>query len=93
MDACLARRNRFCSKWFSAVCDLMEDAYPELNETADQVSEAIHLEEKQFAHTLERLDLETAGEQLVTDTLKRTRASYLSSKLSTQSGSAENLSL
>ncbi|HEY7096095.1 MAG TPA: alanine--tRNA ligase, partial [Terriglobales bacterium] len=36
-----------------AVRDLMHDAYPELNETADRVSKAVLAEETRFAHTME----------------------------------------
>jgi alanyl-tRNA synthetase len=36
-----------------AVQDLMRDAYPELNETADRVSKAVLAEETRFAHTME----------------------------------------
>jgi alanyl-tRNA synthetase len=36
-----------------AVCDLMNDAYPELNETADRVSKTVLAEETRFAHTME----------------------------------------
>jgi alanyl-tRNA synthetase len=36
-----------------AVRDLMRDAYPELNETADRVSKAVLAEETRFAHTME----------------------------------------
>ena len=36
-----------------AVRDLMQDAYPELNETADRVSKAVLAEETRFAHTME----------------------------------------
>ena len=36
-----------------AVRDLMQDAYPELNETADRVSKTVLAEEKRFAHTLD----------------------------------------
>jgi alanyl-tRNA synthetase len=35
-----------------AVRDLMQDAYPELNETATRVSRAVLAEEERFAHTL-----------------------------------------
>ena len=34
------------------VRDLMQDAYPELNETSDRVSRAVLAEEERFAHTL-----------------------------------------
>ena len=33
--------------------DLMQDAYPELKETADRVSKTVLAEETRFAHTLE----------------------------------------
>jgi alanyl-tRNA synthetase len=36
-----------------AVRDLMVDAYPELNDTADRVSKAVLAEETRFAHTLD----------------------------------------
>jgi alanyl-tRNA synthetase len=36
-----------------AVRDLMQDAYPELNETAERVSKAVHAEETRFAHTMD----------------------------------------
>ena len=53
-----------------AVRDLMRDAYPELNETADRVSKAVRVEETRFAHTmdvgLEKLEtlLKGSAEQL-----------------------------
>ncbi|HYL97084.1 MAG TPA: alanine--tRNA ligase [Terriglobales bacterium] len=36
-----------------AVCDLMKDAYPELRESAERVSKAVHAEETRFARTLD----------------------------------------
>ncbi|HSY90036.1 MAG TPA: alanine--tRNA ligase, partial [Candidatus Binatus sp.] len=36
-----------------AVRDLMRDAYPELNNTADRVSKAVKVEEVRFAHTMD----------------------------------------
>jgi alanyl-tRNA synthetase len=36
-----------------SVRDLMQDAYPELEETADRVSKAVLAEETRFAHTME----------------------------------------
>jgi alanyl-tRNA synthetase len=36
-----------------AVRDLMRDAYPELNETAERVSKAVRVEETRFAHTMD----------------------------------------
>ncbi len=53
-----------------AVRDLMQDAYPELKETAERVSQNVLLEETRFAHTLdiglERLEdlLKTSGQRL-----------------------------
>src|SRR5437667_752113 len=43
----------FLYKMIFSVCDLMEDAYPELNEKADQVSKLVLSEETRFAHTLD----------------------------------------
>jgi alanyl-tRNA synthetase len=36
-----------------AVRDLMQDAYPEVNETADRVSKTVQVEETRFAHTMD----------------------------------------
>jgi alanyl-tRNA synthetase len=36
-----------------AVRDLMQDAYPELNDTAERVSKVVHAEETRFANTLD----------------------------------------
>ena len=46
-----------------AVRDLMQDAYPELKETADRVSNAVLAEETRFAHTLD-LGLKRLEEEL-----------------------------
>ena len=43
----------FLNKMIFAVRDLMRDAYPELNERADQVSKLVQSEETRFAHTLD----------------------------------------
>jgi alanyl-tRNA synthetase len=43
----------FLSQMVFAVRDLMQDAYPELKETADRVSKAVLAEETRFAHTLD----------------------------------------
>src|SRR5262245_7465610 len=43
----------FLHQMVFAVRDLMEDAYPELKETADRVSKAVLAEESRFAHTLD----------------------------------------
>jgi alanyl-tRNA synthetase len=65
----LGQAKPFLSEMVFAVRDLMRDAYPELEETADRVSKTVFAEEKRFAHTLGigfkrlQLDLEevTAG--------------------------------
>jgi alanyl-tRNA synthetase len=49
----LGQDKPFLYHMVSAVRDLMQDAYPELNETADRVSKAVHAEETRFAHTLD----------------------------------------
>ena len=49
----LGQSKPFLYQMIFAVRDLMQDAYPELNETADRVSKAVHAEETRFAHTLD----------------------------------------
>jgi alanyl-tRNA synthetase len=49
----LGQNKPFLSQMVFAVRDLMQDAYPELRETADRVSKAILAEETRFAHTME----------------------------------------
>ncbi len=49
----LGQTKPFLYEMVFAVRDLMQDAYPELNETADRVSKTVHLEETRFAHTLD----------------------------------------
>jgi alanyl-tRNA synthetase len=49
----LGQTQPFLYKMVFAVRDLMRDAYPELNETADRVSKAVRVEETRFAHTME----------------------------------------
>ena len=49
----LGQTKPFLYETVSGVRDLMHDAYPELEETADRVSKAIHSEETRFAHTLD----------------------------------------
>src|ERR1700757_4405088 len=49
----LGQTKPFLYQMVFAVRDLMLDAYPELNETADRVSKAVHGEEARFAHTLD----------------------------------------
>jgi alanyl-tRNA synthetase len=49
----LGQTKPFLHEMVFAVRDLLQDAYPELNETGRQVSKAVLAEEKRFAHTLE----------------------------------------
>ncbi len=49
----LGQTKPFLHEMVFAVRDLMNDAYPELNETAERVSKAVHAEETRFAHTLD----------------------------------------
>jgi alanyl-tRNA synthetase len=49
----LGQTKPFLYQMVFAVRDLMRDAYPELNETAERVSKAIHAEETRFAHTVD----------------------------------------
>jgi len=66
----LGQNKPFLHEMVFAVRDLMDDAYPELNETADRVSKAVLVEETRFAHTmdlgLEKLEtlLKGSGEKL-----------------------------
>ena len=48
----LGQTKPFLHEMVSAVRDLMQDAYPELNETAERVAKAVLSEETRFAHTL-----------------------------------------
>ena len=48
----LGQTKPFLYQMVFSVRDLMKDAYPELNETADRVSKAVHSEETRFAHTM-----------------------------------------
>ncbi len=49
----LGQTSPFLHQMVFAVRDLMRDAYPELNETAERVSKAVLAEETRFAHTLD----------------------------------------
>ncbi len=49
----LGQNKPFLHQMVFAVRDLMQDAYPELKETADRVSKAVLAEEMRFAHTME----------------------------------------
>ncbi len=48
----LGQTKPFLYEMVFAVRDLMQDAYPELNETAERVSKTVLAEETRFAHTL-----------------------------------------
>jgi len=66
----LGQTKPFLYEMVFAVRDLMRDAYPELNETAERVSKAVQAEEMRFAHTmdvgLEKLEtlLKSSAEKL-----------------------------
>ena len=66
----LGQTEPFLYEMVDAVRDLMHDAYPELDETAQRVSKAVQVEETRFAHTmevgLEKLEtlLESSKDQL-----------------------------
>jgi alanyl-tRNA synthetase len=49
----LGQTKLFLYQMVFSVRDLMQDAYPELKETADRVSKAVIAEETRFAHTME----------------------------------------
>ncbi|MGE5053788.1 MAG: alanine--tRNA ligase [Acidobacteriota bacterium] len=49
----LGQTKPFLYQMVFAVRDLMQDAYPELNETVDRVSKAVQVEETRFAHTMD----------------------------------------
>ncbi|HEX3741252.1 MAG TPA: alanine--tRNA ligase [Terriglobales bacterium] len=49
----LGQTKPFLYEMVFAVCDLMQDAYPELKETAARVSKTVQVEEARFAHTLD----------------------------------------
>ena len=49
----LGQTKPFLYEMVFGVRDLMQDAYPELNETAERVSKSILIEETRFAHTLD----------------------------------------
>jgi alanyl-tRNA synthetase len=49
----LGQTKPFLHEMVFAVRDLMQDAYPELNETTERVSKVVQVEEARFAHTLD----------------------------------------
>jgi alanyl-tRNA synthetase len=50
----LGQEKPFLHEMVFAVRDLMQDAYPELNETAGRVSKAVRAEETRFGHTVDQ---------------------------------------
>ena len=62
----LGREKPFLYLMVASVCNEMKDAYPELTENKNQISEVIQSEENRFAHTLSlgltRLDSDLASE-------------------------------
>ena len=71
----LGQTKPFLYQMVFAVRDLMNDAYPELNETADRVSKAVLAEERRFANTLE-VGLERLERDLETVRINPTSPSY-----------------
>jgi len=59
----LGQKEPFLHRMCFSVRDLMQDAYPELNDSIGQVTKIIFAEETRFAHTLD-LGLERLEEQL-----------------------------
>ncbi len=59
----LGQTKPFLYEMVFAVCDLMQDAYPELKEGSERVSKAVHAEETRFARTLD-LGLKKLAEDL-----------------------------
>jgi len=66
----LGQTKPFLHQMVFAVRDLMTDAYPELNETAERVSKAVLAEETRFAHTME------VGLQRLEQDLREARDAY-----------------
>jgi alanyl-tRNA synthetase len=60
----LGRTKPFLHEMVFAVRDLMNDAYPELNETAERVSKTVFAEEVRFGHTME-VGLEKLEQELL----------------------------
>ena len=68
----LGQTKPFLYEMVFAVRDLMQDAYPELNETADRVSKAVQVEETRFAHTMD-VGLEKLEDAAASSPPERTR--------------------
>ncbi len=75
----LGQEKPFLHEMVFAVRDLMQDAYPELKESADRVSKAVLAEETRFAHTMD-VGLKKLEEELEA-------AVHLSSSLGTATAS------
>ena len=75
----LGQTKPFLHEMVFAVRDLMQDAYPELRESADRVSKAVLAEETRFAHTmdvsLKKLEEELEDAVHLSSTLGTTTAS------------------
>jgi alanyl-tRNA synthetase len=66
----LGQTKPFLHQMVFAVRDVMNDAYPELNETAERVSKTVLAEETRFAHTME------VGLQRLEEDLRETKKAY-----------------
>jgi alanyl-tRNA synthetase len=66
----LGQTKPFLHQMIFTVRDLMRDAYPELNETAERVSKAVLAEETRFAHTME------VGLQRLEQDLRQAKEAY-----------------
>ena len=68
----LGQEKPFLFEMVFAVRDLMKDAYPEIVETANRVSETIKGEETRFAHTLD-IGLQTLEDDIILEVLSAFR--------------------
>jgi alanyl-tRNA synthetase len=75
----LGQTKPFLHEMVFAVRDLMQDAYPELKDTADRVSKTVLAEETRFAHTL-AIGLGKLEEQLRSSQADAKKACYASFK-------------
>jgi alanyl-tRNA synthetase len=66
----LGQTKPFLCEMVFGVRDLMRDAYPELNETAERVSKTVQVEETRFAHTLD------VGLEKLEELLKQARGEF-----------------
>jgi alanyl-tRNA synthetase len=81
----LGQTKPFLHEMVFAVRDLMENAYPELNESADRISKTVLAEEKRFSNTLDvglsRLESQLAQAIGSTDRIRRDLESSPTEKL------------